>query len=80
MLSFIRYIKMFKISANIILRLQLKMLISQHTLLIDELRMKKFFLFLIAATFGLISVSGCKTKEHCPAYGQKAEAVKALHS
>ncbi len=71
---------MFKISANIILQLQLKMLISQHAMLIDYSRMKKIFLYLIAATFGLISVSGCKTKEHCPAYGQKTEAVKALHS
>jgi len=41
--------------------------------------MKKILFYLIVASFGLIAVASCKTKENCPAYGQKTEALKAVH-
>jgi len=42
--------------------------------------MKKNLFYLIAASFGIIiALASCKTKENCPAYGQKTEAIKAVH-
>ncbi|MCX7743413.1 MAG: hypothetical protein N2167_02495 [Flavobacteriales bacterium] len=41
--------------------------------------MKKILIYLLVASFGVIAATSCKTKEHCPAYGQKTEATKAVN-